>query len=1005
MIRDLFFERNKKIDFKKERNYISGSAESNDEEISYFIWNKKYRTAGESPTDYYKRISQCLANNPDTLRVLKTAVDTLLTDKEKEYLSQNFAPNDSPQGYLDPENIGNTIYDIMATHSFLPAGRIQYTIGTKRENTTMSNCFVMPDVPDNMEGIMKILSDAAMTMKAGGGVGYYFGKLRPRYAPTITTIGSSSGPVSFMKIFDSMCQTIESAGGRRGAQIAILPVWHPDVLDFIVAKRGSLNNSLTNFNISVGVTDKFMEALEAGEDWDLVFPNYEDYKEQYDEHWSNIDKIEDWVDLLGVPSEKALKVYKTLPARELWDAVLKNAYDFAEPGVVFLDKINENSPLNYTEFIHATNPCVTGDTLVETTEGRIPIKNLVGRTNCKVYCMKDNSKLVISTAKDIRLTRKLAPLFFIKTESTQLTCTPDHKIFVKKAGYIKAEELSLNDSILIKKNGDLYFTQEKITFLSPLGVTADVYDMEVPEHHNFLANGMVIHNCGEQPLPGYGSCNLGHINLTKIVDKPFQSSSVGVDTTLLKLLTIVGVVYLDHILDINHYPLEEQKDYELSTRVIGLGVTGVGDMLAMLMVKYGEDDSANIIDFVTRVIRDTAYFTSAILALHLGSYPKFNFEEFSNTKYAKENLTDNHTIFNSDGILDKETNLLDVIRKCGLRNGRLLTIAPTGTTSLVANNISSGIEPIFDLLMKRTVIIDGLKDEKKDIIIPDYAVLVYKEVTGIDLLQETDAENIPDYFSCSNQLYTAAHIRIQSIMQQYIDGSISKTINVPTLLPFEDFKNIYTFAYKNGLKGITTFRMNPNFTGILQSAKEEKVEVKSQETIGETKKAPDICKSIRFKEKGENNENVYINITYDEVTKKPLEIFATLPKRSGETSGKFSYKLYFERKNQWDVICRLISLGMRSDISLVEIKKQLEKATFSTFDLSSVLLKVLNKFTSISDYKDETSPTADKDAKESISIVAYDEGNKELCPSCKVGTLIRKDGCKVCNNCSYSPCD
>ena len=212
--------------------------------------------------------------------------------------------------------------EILGEMRFLPAGRVQSAIGAARI-TTAYNCFVSGTIDDNMNSIMERASEAAETMRRGGGIGYDFSKLRPRGGEIKSLQSSASGPVSFMGIFDAVCQTISSSGHRRGAQMGVLRVDHPDIKEFITAKRNS--DKLTGFNISVGVTDKFMQALSAKDDsFNLVFEG---------------------------------KIYETVSARELWDLIMESTWDWAEPGVLFIDRIQEMNNLYYCEEINATNPC------------------------------------------------------------------------------------------------------------------------------------------------------------------------------------------------------------------------------------------------------------------------------------------------------------------------------------------------------------------------------------------------------------------------------------------------------------------------------------------------------------------------------------------------------------------------------------------------------------------------------------------------------------------------
>lgn len=1032
------------------------------EEISSNIWNKKYRFENETPEEFYLRITKGIFYKNsiyelmwNLMRQYKDLIHeyNLITidsnislyhyfkDYDWDYLIINFEEDTSDINSLK-NLIEHIAFNIIANQYFIPAGRIEYALGTPRSNITLSNCFVMPEVKDSMNGIMDILKEAAITMKAGGGVGYYFGKLRPKNSKTITTYGYASGPVSFMKIFNTMCQTIESAGGRRGAQIAILPIWHPDILEFVTSKKGLTNNELTNFNISVSITDKFMEILKNDGDWELIFPNFEEYKDLYESYWNSDEchSIEDWINKVESNNKNEIsqniianikefpspiKVYKTLKAKEIWETIMKNAYKYSEPGVLFIDNVNNYSPLSYTEYINATNPCIIGSTKILLADGsNIPIKDLVDKEikilalalpeeklNIKKKYTKKlikNAKSIVLTAKNIRKTRSNAELLLIETTKGEpLICTPDHRILTIKRGYVQAKDLTLKDKLYTYNSSN---HKLDIKNIKKLDYREDVYDMEVEDYHNFIANGIVIHNCGEQPLPSYGSCNLAHINYVKLVKEPFKECNnyeeilENIDFKLLEFLTSFGVIYLDTILDINYFPLEKQKEYVENFRVIGEGFTGLGDFFAMLKVKYGSKISQDLSELLGKSLALNTFLQSLEIAKYFGSYKKFDYNGYTTTNYFKELinplLEEFFPLFNAIKNFDYSSpiypyrkdipktfeNLIDDLAKYGIRNGRLMTVAPTGTTSLLCNNISSGIEPIFNLEIKRNIIVDSINKITKKLYLTDYAYEYFKSLPENKNLTYEEASKLY-YFTPTMKLSINDHIMIQSIFQKYIDGSISKTINIPEKYPYNKFKSVYINAHKNKLKGITIFRENEEMIGILSSNKENSNDHKP-------KIIPDQCPSIRFKAIGSNGEKIYLNITYDEDTGNPLELFTTIPKKSGEINNKFFPKLYFEKKALWDVISRLISLLLRTDVSIEEIHKQIEKSSYTLDDSPSILSNILKNFMNFKNMR------YNNNKKKKISKKYY-----KICPECNNGKMIVKDGCEICDNCNYSPCD
>ncbi|SEA97509.1 adenosylcobalamin-dependent ribonucleoside-diphosphate reductase [Rubrimonas cliftonensis] len=491
---------------------------------------------------------------------------------------------------------------------FLPAGRILAGAGADR-SVTLFNCFVMGTVPDSLEGIFAHLREAALTMQQGGGIGYDFSTIRPKGAPVRGVAADASGPLSFMDVWDAMCRTIMSAGARRGAMMATLRCDHPDVLDFIDAKRDPVR--LRNFNLSVLATDPFMAAVEADGPWELAFDG---------------------------------RVYRTLPARDLWNAMMRATYDVAEPGVIFIDRINALNNLSYCETIAATNPC------------------------------------------------------------------------------------------------------------------------------------------GEQPLPPYGACLLGSINLARLVPEPFAEGAA-LDEAALEGLTADAVRMMDNVVDASRFPLPQQAAEARAKRRIGLGVTGLADALLMVGERYGSEGAAALTGRWMALISRAAYRASARIAGEKGAFPLYDRDAI---------LAAPHV-----AALDDETRAL--IAENGLRNALLTSIAPTGTISLYAGNVSSGVEPIFAASYTRKVLQkDGGRTEEE---VVDYAVARWRALRGRDA-------PLPAWFVDAQTLSPADHVRMQAAAQAHVDSSISKTINCPADIDFESFKDVYGLAYASGCKGCTTYRPN-----------------------------------------------------------------------------------------------------------------------------------------------------------------------------------------------------
>ena len=540
-----------------------GSATSRIAPISRQIWDAKYRLKAADGAP----------------------VDLTIEDTWRRVAGALAATEAEPTRWAQP------FYEALQDFRFLPAGRILSGAGTDRR-VTLFNCFVMGDIADDLGSIFDHLREAALTMQQGGGIGYDFSSLRPKGAPVKGVGADASGPLSFMDVWDAMCRTIMSAGARRGAMMATMRCDHPDIEDFIAAKRQS--GRLRNFNLSVLATDPFMAAVHADADWPLMFGG---------------------------------TTYEVLRARALFDSITRATYDYAEPGVIFIDRINARNNLAYCETIHSTNPC------------------------------------------------------------------------------------------------------------------------------------------GEQPLPPYGACLLGSINLARLVRTPFTPQA-HVDEAELAELVAVAIRMMDNTIDASGFPLEAQRQEAIAKRRIGLGMTGLADALMMTGLRYGSVDAAERAGDWARQISRAAYLTSARLAQEKGAFPLFDREAY----LAGETVSG----------LDEDVRAL--IAEHGIRNALLTSVAPTGTISLVADNVSSGIEPVFALAYTRKVLQpDGSRVEED---VSDYALRRFRAIHGGDA-------PLPEYFVTAQELTPAEHVRMQAAVQRHVDSAISKTVNVPEDISFEAFQEVY----------------------------------------------------------------------------------------------------------------------------------------------------------------------------------------------------------------------
>lgn len=1062
--------------------------------ISKEIWDKKYRNGNETYAEYCTRIASTLANT------------------ENEF-----------------EQLHNLLFNQYVSF----AGRIMYGVGTGKQNITFSNCYVMPIERDSMDAIIEAVKKAALTMKAGGGVGYNFSILRPKGATINTTGGISSGVISFMSIFDSACATILSGNSRRGAQMGILDVWHPEVEDFIIAKR---NGGLSNFNISVGIYDAFMDAVDKDGDWHLEFPDYEKCPNEYNTIWDG--NLGNWK-AMGLPT----KIYKTVKAKELYDKIIKSNYDFAEPGVVFIDTINKYNNLNYCEFINATNPCLPEFATVLTKDGirklgeinigdiiwsgeqwtkvinkwktghkpvykyETSVGNFIGTENHRIvskgqkievrnadtidisvgeykpilehdkqaiidglvlgdgsyHKASDNILLYIGNkdgdyfTSEIKgfigknynkentykvnttITKNELPLTFERTIperyfkgdrkvvasflrglfsangsicGDRITLKQASKTMIKQVqemlsgigikSYVTVNKGKYcdfpNGTYYSKQNYTLNITSDRDKFLESIGFLQkykmkrlrdiqfiselkasrskksyeilhieylgdyDVYDITVEaEEHTFWSGGLLVSNCGEQPLVAYGSCNLASINLAKLVENPFADDTT-INYNLLVKCVKALVRGLDKVLDINYHPIIEQALEIENKRQIGIGITGLGDMLAMLGIKYSSKEGVQKAEDVMKFIANRAYYESAMLAKAKGHFPYYDSEKILQSEFVKK--------------LDDDVK--EAIAKYGLRNSRLLSIAPTGTISLVMNNVSSGIEPIFSLEYTRKIRnIDNTYSEQK---VKDYAWLMYEKITG-------NTEK-PDFFETALEIDVDAHLNMQSALQKWVDTSISKTINIPADYDYEDFKQVYKKAHVLELKGCTTYRPN-NIVGSILSTDTKEPNTKDDEVF-KKKELDDIEYAKRHRITWKNGTKVYVNVSVDKQN-TPIEIFAKLPKKAGFGSDDlFDPALYLDRQSDWEFICRLQSKLLRIGYPLSEIIDDANKSAFTMHSLPALMARILNEYVSkLSD-----------DEKEQI------KQNKTgmICPECGEQTLVKEQGCNKCLECGYSKC-
>jgi ribonucleoside-diphosphate reductase alpha chain len=1152
--------------------------------ISQQIWDMKYRFKG-----------------PDGAAIDQTIEDTWAR------VARTLAAVEK-----DPVQWEPVFREALADFRFLPAGRIVAGAGTGRK-VTLFNCFVMGTVPDDMGGIFEHLREAALTMQQGGGIGYDFSTLRPRGAPVKGVGADASGPLTFMDVWDAMCRTIMSAGHRRGAMMATLRCDHPDVEAFIEAKQEP--GRLRMFNLSVLVTDAFMDAVKANAPWDLVFNG---------------------------------SVFKTVQARALWDKIMRATYAYAEPGVIFIDRINRRNNLHYCETIAATNPCVTSDTWVQTAEGPRQVGELIG----KPFGALVNGVHHASGPQGFFATGRKPVLRLTTQEGYSLRLTADHPVRTvtdmtrwriesewRKAGELKAgDRIVLNDHRtasewqgefsdpegyllgLLVGDGTLktdkavisvsqqaqavncgaighntvmdaalaaartlphrsdfvgwievpgrnewrlasgavktlaldvgmtpgdkritprmerassaftrgflrgffdadgsvqgsqakgvsvrlaqsdlarleavqrmllrlgiasttyrnrrdagsstlpdgrggeraYATQPQhelvvtnenaVRFAELVGFADDaksrwldhlirsyrrtpnrerfvaevesllpdgeeeVFDVQVPGVNAFDANGLLVHNCGEQPLPPYGACLLGSVNLAQLVQRPFEADAV-LDEAALDTLVATAIRMMDNTIDVSNFPLPQQTHEAQAKRRIGLGVTGLADALIMCGARYGSAAAVQLTERWMKRLQRAAYLASIGIAKEKGPFPLFERDAY----------------LAGESIRELDDDVRAGIAQHGIRNALLTSIAPTGTISLFADNISSGLEPVFSFAYTRNVLMpDGTRREEE---VSDHAYRLFRRLKG-------ETAPLTDAFVDAQILTPADHVRMQAAVQKYVDSSISKTINCPEDISFEAFRDIYLMAYDLGCKGCTTYRPNDVTGSVLQVKKEKPVAQAQPELPLAVPAAP-----AKPKDMFEAGGVVYMT--------RPLDRPEALPGRTYKVHWPESehaiyitindivkdgrvrpFEMFINSKNMehfaWTVaLTRMISAVFRrgGDVSFVveELKAVFDPRGGHWMGgryvpsllaaIGEVIERHMIAIGFIADPKRNL--TADPLSLPKLAVQGGDLGEAmepapmrpsgafRQCPKCGEAALTKLEGCDTCTSCGYSKC-
>ncbi|MDQ7091726.1 MAG: ribonucleoside-diphosphate reductase, adenosylcobalamin-dependent [Methylococcales bacterium] len=717
----------------------------------------------------------------------------------------------------------------------IPAGRIISNAGAEKHKpaTSTINCTVSGIIEDSMDDILNKVHEAGLTLKAGCGIGYEFSTLRPKDAYVSGAGAYTSGPLSFMDIYDKMCFTVSSAGGRRGAQMATFDICHPDVIEFIRAKRE--DGRLRQFNLSLLITSEFIEAVKNDSAWPLSFPVRAKEVKQDNLDLKDVEKII-WRDLPNtdqyVNNEAGLvacRIIKTIPAKRLWDIIMSSTYDYAEPGFILIDKVNEMNNNWYCENIRATNPCLAEGTLVLTPTGLRKVETIIEGDTISTIDGEGIVKTVEKHNNVAVLRVSFANGKTLRATKAHIFHTLDGKGSINKNK--RLENLNVGDLIRTYDKDNLYSTS--ITKIEADGFS-NVYDLYEPKSDTWITEGIVNRGCGEQALPPYGSCLLGSINLTRFIKKPFTNESSFDWDTYRKAIRIFTRL-LDNVVEINGLPLEKQREEIISKRRHGMGYLGLGSTVTMLGMKYGDEQSLTFTEEITKVLAIEGWKEGLALAKEKGTAPILEkiFTVTGEMLHKRpEMVTDGYNVGDKiagkvlhakysrymQRVAEAEPELVAELIEIGARFTHATSIAPTGTISLsLANNASNGIEPSFAHHYSRNIIREGKKSKEK-VDVYSFELLAYRALINAEAMPYSDNPDhqLPDYFISADHVTPKQHVDIQAAAQKWIDSSISKTANVPTDYPYDDFKDIYQYAYEKGLKGCTTFRFNPEvFQGVL----------------------------------------------------------------------------------------------------------------------------------------------------------------------------------------------
>jgi ribonucleoside-diphosphate reductase alpha chain len=773
-----------------------------DHPFSVQIWESKYRYKGEKTiNDTFKRVAEAVCIH-------------------------------------DQEQFAQECYVAMCAGLWIPGGRILAGAGTEKRVTLM-NCYVNKTIDDSLDDIMEGVSIAALTQQQGGGIGTDFSTLRPTGAVLHRTGAVASGPLPFMVMWDAMCTTIRSAGDRRGAMMGTLIDTHPDLLQFVEAKHKK--GELTNFNVSILVSDAFMEAVREDEEWVLHFEvppiSRDKALEEYD---------------FKDDDNKQQYAYAVHRARDLWAKITKSTYEYSEPGVIFIDRVNDLNNLGYCEYIQCTNPC------------------------------------------------------------------------------------------------------------------------------------------GEQPLPPNGTCNLGAINLARMVTDPFTDKA-DINWELLARVASVGIRFLDNVIDVTQYPLKAQEQEESDKRRTGLGVSGLADALAQLGLRYGSPAARDVTDKIFYTICQAVYKGSIDLAAERGPFPLYSDDQYLRG-FAGKKL--DHVV-------------IETLKEFGIRNGVLLTVAPTGTTSIVYGDVSSGIEPVFAHTTKRNVRQPDGSFKLSDT--SSFVSRFYKHCTGRD--------ELPGYLVTTDDLTIEDHITMQAAVQNWVDASVSKTVNCPKEMSYESFVKVYDLAYSLGCKGCTTYRPSDVRGSILIDA--SKTEAKPQMPLVRPDQLFGVTRKIKWPS---YDASLYVTVNYDGEG-NAFEVFLNCKDGRAydwmtSTSILLTALLRLARGSAGFITTELRQVQSLHDTAFVRGPRDQNPRNYGSL-VALLGAHLEDMFAPPNGHSETPKPVRSIELVEAAETEIRERSLQDVfrsqqraskfymiknCNDCGSTDLIRKEGCTVCNNCGYSDC-